>query len=111
MSGARQLSTAAGLRMRLGGFMVPGRSPYQEVIGCRPRGRRQPRGGRTRAAAPSGRRVHRRQRCRVRPRPLSLADRHYHVVEATPNAGRADKMIRLHPRGLRAIRAGEVRRG
>src|SRR5207302_1751470 len=28
--------------------MVPGSSPYQEIIVCRPRGRRQPRGGGTR---------------------------------------------------------------
>jgi hypothetical protein len=66
MGGARQLSTAAGLRMRLGGLMVPASGPHQEIIVCRPRGRRQPGGGRTRAA-PSGPRVHRRQGRRVRP--------------------------------------------
>lgn len=31
------------------------------------------------------------------------------VAEATLDAGRADEMIRLHPRGRRAICAGEVR--
>ena len=150
MTGARQLATAAGLRMRLGGLMVPGIGPYQETIVCCPRGRRQLRGSRTRAAAPSGRRVHRRRARRVRPaRFLWLAAealllscgarppvdrqvshrvparatsvrpardqqgrcwRRYQVAGATLDAGRAGEMIRLHPRGLRAIRPREVRR-